>query len=268
MTPLVTVCLPVFNNQDFLIEAISSVRCQTYPNIQIIAIDDCSMDDSYSILKSYESDNFIVHKNPQNLGMKGNWNKCLELSDGKYIKMMGADDILQPDCISKQVAILEAFDINLVSSNRFIISDQGKILLKLKYPFDGYVSGKKAIQKLVGAGRNIIGEPVAVLMRRDALIEIGGFSALNHYVIDIETWAKLFREKGFFAMDQYLSSFRVSQNSISSKEGLNQIQSVFEFISSYSMDDVGFFTKVRGYLFAAAFGVIRNIVLGFSNRQK
>jgi glycosyltransferase involved in cell wall biosynthesis len=266
MRPLVSVCLPVFNNQKYLQETISSIQGQTYENIQIVAIDDCSIDHSYEILKRYESEIFIVQRNASNLGMKDNWNKCLKYADGKYIKMMGADDVLMPTCIERQVAVLESVDVDIVSSNRYVISDGGQVLLKLKYPLHGYIPPEQGLHKLVGSGRNIIGEPVVCLIRKDALLSIGGFSALNHYVIDIETWAKLLRKKGLFAMDEYLCSFRLSNTSISSKEGLNQIRSVFEFISSFQSAEVGCLTKIKAYFFAIFFGIIRNLVFMFSKK--
>ena len=260
MTPLVTICLPVFNSSEYLQEAILSVLNQSYPRIQIIAIDDCSSDNSYEIIKSHESSNFIVHKNSNNLGMVENWNKCIALADGKYIKMMGADDVLMPDCLAKQVAILESQNVDMVSSNRFLISSTGKTILKLKYPLLGFIPPNLALRKLVSAGRNIIGEPVACLIRKDALERVGGFSAINRYVIDIATWAKLIKTNGLFAMDEYLCSFRISNTSISSKEGFNQIKSVFEFIGTFKISEVGLFSKAKGYFLAIFFGVIRNIV--------
>ena len=268
MMPLVTICLPVFNSGKFLNEAIISVMSQTYQKIQVIAIDDCSADDSYEILKSYKSENFIVLRNSKNLGLKGNWNRCLEMADGKYIKMMGADDILFPECIAKQVEILESVNVDLVSSNRYVIDASSQVLLRHRYPLQGHISPKIALRKLVGAGRNIIGEPVVCLIRKDALISVGGFSALNNYVIDIETWAKLIRIKGLFVMDDFLSSFRISNTSTSSREGFNQIRSVFEFIESFSSQEVGLFVKVKAYFLAVIFGVIRNLVLFFANKVR
>jgi len=268
MMPLVTICLPVFNNQRYLLETIHSIQNQTYSNIEIVAVDDCSRDGSFEILKRFESSNFIVHKNSKNLGMKGNWNRCLSLASGKYLKMMGADDLLTPTCIEEQVRLIETVDVDLVSSNRHIISASGRVLLDLKYPFQGLVNAKKALRSLVGAGRNIIGEPVVCLIRKDALQAIGGFSAINHYVIDIETWSKLINKKGFFAMPEFLCSFRISDSSTSSKEGLNQIRSVCQFIAAFSAADVGVLTKLRGYFGAITFGVLRNLIFLFSNASK
>lgn len=268
MKPLVTICLPVFNNAQYLHQTIESIREQTYENIEIVAVDDCSTDNSYEILRLYEAGNFKLHKNHVNLGVKANWNKCVELSSGKFIKMMGADDLLLPECIAKQVKVIESVNVDLVSSNRFIISDSGSVLLKLYYPFKGYVSFKQALRRLLGSGRNIIGEPVVCLMRKDALVAIGGFSALNNYVIDIDTWAKLINPKGLYAMEDFLSSFRISSYSISSKEGFKQIKSVFEFINSYQIFQLGFFTKFKAYFLAILFGILRNIVFRYSNRKK
>jgi hypothetical protein len=120
---------------------------------------------------------------------------------------------------------------------------------------------------LIGSGRNIIGEPVVCLIRKSALVRIGGFSAVNHYVIDIETWFKLLQDKGLYAMDEFLCSFRLSNSSISAKEGLNQIRSVFQFIGSFRDTEIGVFVKLKGYIFAVVFGIIRNVIFIFSNKR-
>jgi glycosyltransferase involved in cell wall biosynthesis len=267
MSALVTICLPVFNSSQHLRDAVQSVISQSYANIQVVAIDDASIDNSYEILKEYESDHFLVYRNPINLGMESNWNKCLEYAKGKYIKMMGADDLLSPDCISKQVHIIETIKVDIVSSNRFIVSGDGRPVLKLKSPLSGYIEPQKALRRLVGAGRNIIGEPVACLIRKEALDKVGGFSSINRYVIDIETWSKLMKINGLFAMQDYLSYFRISKGSVSSGEGINQIRSVFQFISLYRGRDIGYFNKLKGYFLAILFGLARNLLFKFCNRS-
>jgi glycosyltransferase involved in cell wall biosynthesis len=267
MNALVTICIPVFNSSQHLKDAVLSALSQSYSNIQVVAIDDASTDNSYEILKEFESDNFLVYRNPINLGMEANWNKCLKFATGKYIKMMGADDLLNPDCISKQVHIMETVRVDIVSSNRYIVAGDGRLLLKLKSPLIGYVEPLKALSKLVGAGRNIIGEPVACLIRKEVLDQVGGFSAINRYTIDIETWSKLMKMNGLFAMNDYLSSFRVSEGSVSSGEGINQIRSVFQFIESYKGSEIGYFNKLKGYLLAIFFGLVRNLLFKFFNRS-
>ena len=87
---LVSVCIPAYNNADYICETIDSVLNQTYKNIELVIVDDNSNDNTLEIIKHYEAkDNRVkVYHNDKNLGMAGNWNHCLELCNGEFIKLL------------------------------------------------------------------------------------------------------------------------------------------------------------------------------------
>src|SRR6202012_1522948 len=98
---------------------------QSYGNIEIIIVDDGSTDDTYSIVKDYRAkDSRIkVFRNEKNLGLVGNWNRCMELTTGEWIKFLFQDDYLAPDCIATMVQAIEADDKIVTSTRRLIIEE-------------------------------------------------------------------------------------------------------------------------------------------------
>jgi glycosyltransferase involved in cell wall biosynthesis len=104
--PLVSVIIPSYRAENYIRETLDSVIAQTWPELEVFIIDDGSPDNTAAIAAGYTSDkvNVIVQKNS---GACVARNKGLELSKGKYIQFLDADDVLSPDKIERQVELLE-----------------------------------------------------------------------------------------------------------------------------------------------------------------
>ena len=105
--PLVTVTIPMYNNERFIRQTIESILSQTYTNFELLIYDDNSTDSSYEIATSFRDTRMRVFRNKRNLGPEGNWNKAIRGVSGKYVKLICGDDILYPKCLEKQVAVFE-----------------------------------------------------------------------------------------------------------------------------------------------------------------
>jgi glycosyltransferase involved in cell wall biosynthesis len=103
---LVSVVIPCYNAGSWLREAIDSCLAQTYPNLEIIVVDDGSSDDSLSIAQSYGS-KIVVSSGP-NKGECAARNRGFALSHGDFVQFLDADDYLLPEKIGRQVSCLEA----------------------------------------------------------------------------------------------------------------------------------------------------------------
>jgi glycosyltransferase involved in cell wall biosynthesis len=131
--PLVTVFVGCYNQSRFVEECLDSVRHQTYPNLQVIIFDDCSKDNSVSVidtwLKKHGLDwQFLPHK--RNLGICARLNEVLRLARGKYISMVAADDVWLPDKTARQVKMMEqtSDDLGVLYSDAFQIDENGETL--------------------------------------------------------------------------------------------------------------------------------------------
>jgi glycosyltransferase involved in cell wall biosynthesis len=131
--PLVTVFVGCYNHSRFVEECLDSVRHQTYPNLQVIIFDDCSKDNSVSVidtwLKKYRLDwQFISHT--RNVGICASLNEVLRLARGKYASMVAADDVWLPDKTARQVEMMEQLpeDVGVLYSDAFQIDENSATL--------------------------------------------------------------------------------------------------------------------------------------------
>ena len=102
MNPLVSILIPAYNAQTTIAETLRSALGQTWPQKEIIVVDDGSRDETPSILRRFESRNVLVVRQP-NQGAAAARNKALSLSNGDYIQWLDADDLLSPEKIALQI---------------------------------------------------------------------------------------------------------------------------------------------------------------------
>jgi len=105
----VTVLMPVYNGERYLIDSISSILNQTYKNFEFLIIDDGSTDLTSEIIESFNDPRIRLVNNKKNIGLTRTLNKGIKLSRGKYIARMDADDISLPERLKKQVDFMEEY---------------------------------------------------------------------------------------------------------------------------------------------------------------
>ena len=99
-----SVVIPTYNREKTIIRAIESVLQQTYHDVEVVVVDDCSKDNTVQIVKGqYSSDTrVLLYKQPQNQGACAARNKGVELCHGKYVAFLDSDDLWMPDKLEKQ----------------------------------------------------------------------------------------------------------------------------------------------------------------------
>jgi len=212
--PKVSVCIPTYNYADYIPFAIESVLHQNFADFELIIQDDCSKDNTAEVVERYLSDRRLIFQtNERNLGLAGNWNRCLSKARGEYIKFIFADDLLaSPDCLAKMVSVLDRDrSVSLVSSARNIIDSDSRLMYVISdfgrgsFTADGHNIISYCLLRLT----NFIGEPSAVMFRR---ADSGrGFSPRYAHAIDMEFWFHLLEKGRFVFIDETLTSFRVHQ---------------------------------------------------------
>lgn len=126
--PLISIALCTYNGQLYLKEQLDSLLYQTYPNLEIIIVDDCSTDKTAAIIKEYEKahSRIQVYLNEHNLGYTKNFEKALNLCRGEYIALCDQDDIWDKDKISKLYQNIG--DALLIYHDSELIDGSGKSL--------------------------------------------------------------------------------------------------------------------------------------------
>jgi hypothetical protein len=190
-------------------ESLDSVLLQDFHDLEVIASDDASPDNTYSILQDYaERDPRIrIFHQPSNLGMVANWNFCLRQARGEAVKLMGGDDRLdRADCLSRQWQSLQTPRVALAACARSIINESSIKVETLVNLRSGVFSQDKIIPKILEHQDNLIGEPVCCLFRRSDAHR-GFLSCLRHST-DIEMWLHLLQAGGLTYDLEPLVAFR------------------------------------------------------------
>jgi glycosyltransferase involved in cell wall biosynthesis len=210
MPDLVSVILPVYNGAKYLSASIDSVLEQSHRELELIIVDDCSADDSRSIIEAYAARDPRIRfeKNAVNRGLFKNYNQCLGLSKGDYIKPFAQDDILYPQCLTKAVAALKDNpQVSLVTSGRNLIDDQGAVVDKVvTFPREGITKGKLLITWSLITLANFVGEPVVGLFR--AKDKGSGFDPRYFHYGDLEFWLRLLQQGDLYFIPEVLCAFR------------------------------------------------------------
>jgi glycosyltransferase involved in cell wall biosynthesis len=220
MTPsLVTVICVCYNHARFVTEALDSVINQTYPNVELIVIDDGSADGSGKVIKRWMANypDCTLIMNGKNLGYCKTFNKAFQISKGKFIIDLSADDVLMPDRIGEGVTILESVneDVGVTFSDAQYIDEQSNPirLHSEKYPHATIPGGdvyKEVIQ------RYFICSPT-MMFRKSVLDSLQGYDESLAFE-DFDFWIRASRSFKFIYSPKVLVKKREVSTSMSAKQ--------------------------------------------------
>jgi len=266
-SPLVSVCIPLYNGGRYIREAIESVLAQNLTDWELVITDDGSNDGSAEIVASYSDLRIRYLLNPARLGAEGNWNRCVNEGRGLYRKLLCHDDRLHPDCLSRQVAAISLVgneSVSLVASARQIVGPGGNHILTRRWKrIDQLIARRTAVRQIVRSGTNQVGEPGAVLFRASDWLALNGFSARYPYVIDLGFWFELLGRGDCFYIAEPLSDFRVSAQSWSFQLGDQQARQFTELVYEVSRrvdSPLSRFDCLFGYCKAKAGAFLRHMI--------
>lgn len=200
-TEYISICIPTYNGARYLRETLESVLDQSYIYSEILIVDDCSSDDTLAIAREYAhyDDRIKVHLNEKNLGLVGNWNRCIELAQYDWIKFAFQDDILLTDCVRDLFMACKIHATNMSLCNRRYVTDSDadpsvkkyilNDLVKLSkyYEEDAFIDAATCA-KLAGDHvlMNIFGEPTSLLFHKSLLDTYGTFNEDIAQMVDYE----------------------------------------------------------------------------------
>lgn len=135
--PILSVIVPIYNKEEYLLESLNSLINQTFTNSEIICVNDGSTDSSLSILKEIQkSCDRIKIISQSNKGASAARNEGIRNAKGKYIIMMDADDTIEKTMHETMILKAEQFNADMIICNFVVHSNAKKITHKLDYPYD------------------------------------------------------------------------------------------------------------------------------------
>jgi glycosyltransferase involved in cell wall biosynthesis len=201
--PAISVVLPVRNGQAFLDEAIRSIRAQSFGDFEFIVVDDGSDDATAEIARRHAADDpriRIIAQAPA--GIVAALNRGIETASAPLIARMDADDIAMPRRLERQLEALSRDPSAAVIGSSFVVIDRmGRDLRSVHMP----TRPDEIRAKLEES--NCIAHPT-VLMRRDAVLGVGGYRRAFLHCEDYDLWLRLAEKHGLLNIDEPLLRYR------------------------------------------------------------
>lgn len=248
--PLVSIISPTYNHQNYIKDCIESVLAQTYSNWEMIIIDDGSTDGTFAVASEYsKKDSRIKAFTQNNIGifrLGESYNFALSKCTGKYVAILECDDVWLPEKLSLQVDALEKHPECILSWGKAYLSsvnlseiyylapvNTDDIELFYNKPVGSFL--KKFIY-------NTIIPALTIVIRRDALLETGGFiQGFGLPLVDIPTTIELLLKGEFAYIDQPLGSWRIYPNQVTKTYAGQMTTSYYALIQSLMQREPGIF---------------------------
>jgi glycosyltransferase involved in cell wall biosynthesis len=206
--PLCSVVLPAYNVAPYVEQAVESVLAQTYPNFELIIVDDASSDGTAQILSRYRSHPKVrLYRNPANLGMAANWNAGLRQARGEFIAKLDADDLYAPNFLEEVVPVFQKYpSLGLVFSAAHLIHSDGRVTREKRFFRSRVYPGQEFLDKLLRAC--VIRSPT-VCVRRECYDRLGYFLPSLSIHADWEMWVRIASHYDAGYVAKYLASYRL-----------------------------------------------------------
>lgn len=229
MSTLVSVIVATYNSSKFIEETLESISAQSWQKIELIITDDCSSDKTVSICKEWMKENSqrfldaIIIESDTNTGVSGNVNRGLQVAKGSWIKFLGADDTLLPNCITDNVEFVNKNkDVRVLFSKvnkynetfhpeNFITTAPG--IIGENSIVSPNQSAEKQYQMLLR--NDSIHFTPSVFLHRETLLSVGGFDERFRLLEDYPLWLNLTKSgHKLYFMDKITVNYRTHAQAI------------------------------------------------------
>lgn len=205
--PLVTIAIPTYNRADsYLKQSLESAVKQTYQNIEIIVSDNCSIDNTEMIVKSFHDPRIRYFRQKENIGGVNNSNYCLDQAKGVYFTQLHDDNLIDNDFIEVCLkSVNYCSDIGVIRTGTRWIDSEGNVLkeipnmasgLSTDAYFRAYFAGKAAMYLC------------STLFNTERVREIGGFHSKHNLLEDVMAEVKIATRYGRYDIQEIKASFR------------------------------------------------------------
>ena len=216
--PAISIVIPAYNAEKYILETIASVQQQTFTDYEIIVIDDGSIDKTVDILKTVEDTRLNVFSHA-NAGVSIARNRGIAQARGEFIALLDADDLWTPDKLEMQIKALQSSPQAVLAYSWTYFMDASGKSIYLAQPM--WIEGDVYTQLLSSNFIQSIGSNV--LIRKKALNEVGGFDSELTHGEDWELCARLAAHWPFVLVPQHQVFYRQHLSSVSSNlQGMDE----------------------------------------------
>jgi glycosyltransferase involved in cell wall biosynthesis len=238
-TPKISVIMPTYNRARYIAEAIKSVQGQILQDWELIVVDDGSIDDTESIVRSFmeKDDRISYFKNENNLGIAKTRNRGVTLAKADFVAMLDSDDKwISPNKLARQ---LDAFEQNkklgIVGTNACFIDEDGVIIGK----HTNFSSDDAGIRK-TELYRNILMQS-GLLIKKEAIEKAGGYDPSFVICDDHDLWLKIGRDWQFMILPSVDLAYRLHKGGITKIKHLKTAKEEMSILFKHRKEYPGFF---------------------------
>jgi glycosyltransferase involved in cell wall biosynthesis len=250
--PRVSILIPVYNRAKIILEILNSAVNQTYKNIEIIVVDNKSLDNTFETIKEFAKSypNVKAYQNEENIGPVRNWKKCLEYATGEYAKFLWSDDLIAPAFIEKTLPFLvDNEDVGFVFTGTEIFNDNTGERTKAYFIGETGIYGTQLFieSSLFGEPLNVPVSPGNALFRKkdlekNLLIDIPNKigSDFKMHAIGNDALIYLLTAKDYpkFAfVNETLAFFRSHKDSITISTDSHNLNILYSIAQAYFVDN-------------------------------
>lgn len=217
---LVSIIMPSWNTERFIAETIQSVLAQTYTNWELLIVDDCSTDNTDSVVESFHDDRIKYFHNKKNSGAALTRNKALREAKGEWIAFLDSDDLWKPEKLEHQIDFMERNGYSL-SYTEYEKIDENSESLNI------HVSGPDKVNKHKMYDYDYIGQLTMMYnAKKFGLVQIKDIKKNNDYAIRLQ----LYKKQGTVAylLHENLAMYRVRKVSISHDKFKKKLKSHYD----------------------------------------
>ena len=238
-----SVVVPVFNGLPHLTALVDSLLAQTYPNLEFVFSEGGGTDQSLLYLRSLDDPRIRIIESSDRISAAENWTRASEAATGEFTKLVCQDDLLYPEAIAQQVVDLQANPSAVMAiAKRDIVDANGTVIFKnrglagIRGPL---LPGKTVIRQCYLQGTNVIGEPLAVLFRTEALKQSLPWLDENPLMLDLSMYSKVAPLGDVATGFDSVGAFRVSRSSWSTRLARTQLQQTRQWQEEYAATQPG-----------------------------
>src|SRR4051812_34854625 len=206
---LVSVIIPVYNRVQFLRQAIESAIRQSWPRVEVIVVDDGSPIDPGPVVSSFGPAVKLARK--PNGGLASARNFGIAHAAGEYLSFLDDDDFLEPDAIRTLLESLVRTPGSVWAAGKYVYVDENGRPTGQKHHCK-YHSGDVYDRMILN---NLMGAPSVVLVRKDTMVDSGGFDETFLLSEDWDMWLALARDFPLVSVDKVVANYRLHGQQIS-----------------------------------------------------
>lgn len=215
-TPIVTIAIPTYNRAAFLEVALGSALDQTYENLEVIVLDNCSDDRTAHVVSSFRDERLTYCRNESNIGPHANLTACLKAGTSDFVAILQDDDVMLPTNIEKKLSTLLEHNNAVLAHSAFqFIDERGRLILPKVSWWDAPTRRETPLEFIIGTFKTGLRVDLSSPLMRRRAVSDEEFDPADGVAADYGLFLRVARKGDIVYLDDSLTASRRHAGSLS-----------------------------------------------------